>query len=97
MYITTRVTLEFMSHRSRGEFKEFGKHTCLPRSQSGLGCKVKHLRRIAVVGPRQLMVNHLYFFFKPYVAIRSYSRSSSLWDKTSRNHLASPAAAVVPD
>jgi hypothetical protein len=37
------------------------------------------------------------FFFKPYATLRSHSRLSSLWDKTSQRHLASPAAAVVPD
>jgi len=26
-------------------------HTCLPPPQSGLGYKVKHLRRLAIAGP----------------------------------------------
>jgi len=37
---------------------------------------------------RQLMVNRLYIFFKPYVVLYSHNAS--------RNHLASPTAAVVP-
>jgi len=32
-----------------------------------------------------------------YVALRRHSQSSSLWDKTSQHHLASLAAAVVPN
>jgi hypothetical protein len=35
--------------------------------------------------------------FKLYVALRRHSRSSRLWDTTSRDHLASPAAAAAPN
>jgi hypothetical protein len=55
-----------------------------------------HLGRLADRWTRQLMVNRLYFFFEPSVGLYSHSRSSILRDKASRNHLASPAAAVLP-
>jgi len=48
-------------------------------------------------GTCQLMVNHFVIFFQPYVALWRHSQSSSLWDKTAQHHLASLAAAVVPN
>ena len=82
-----------MSHLSRS--KNFV-HTCLPRVQSCLGYKVKHTRRLAIVGPS---VDGEYFvlYLQPYAALLSHSRSSSIWDKTSQPHLASTAVAVLPN
>jgi hypothetical protein len=47
-------------------------------------------------GTHQLMMNHFVFFFKPCITLHIHSQSSSLRDKTSPQHLASPVAAVVP-
>jgi len=54
------------------------------------------LKAPSIRGTRQLMVIILYFFLKPCVALRRL-QSGSLQDKTSQHHLASPAAAVVPN
>jgi len=48
-------------------------------------------------GTRQLMGNHSVLFLKPCVALRRHSQSSSLQERKSQHHLASPAAAVVPN
>jgi len=58
--------------------------------------KISTLRVTGDRWKRQLMVNRLYPFFKPYVGLNAHSRSSSIREKASRNHLASPVAAVVP-
>jgi len=56
------------------------------------------LKATSVRGIRQLMVNHfVLFFFKPCVALRRHTQSSSLRDKASQHHLVSPVAAVVPN
>jgi len=47
-------------------------------------------------GARQLMVNHFYFICNLTLHYAE-SQASSLWDKTSQHHLASLAAAVVPN
>ena len=60
--------------------------------KSGQRYMVKHLRRPAIAEPRQLTVNTLYLTLH-----YADSRSSSLWGKTSQDHLASPVVAVVPN
>jgi len=67
-------------------------------------CRVPWGPKVKVKTPRltgnrwtyQLMVNHLYFSFKPYVGIYGHCRPSSLRDKASRSHQASPLAGAVP-
>jgi hypothetical protein len=55
------------------------------------------LKATSSSGNRLLMVNHIVLFLKPCIVLRRHFQSRSLRDKTSPHHLASPAAAVVPN
>jgi len=92
MFITIRVILrdQVAGHRNSSKNSVHAAITERP------GVQVLAFKATSSRENRQLIVNHLYSVCKLTLHYAD-SQSSSLWDNTSQRHLASLAAAVVPN
>jgi len=71
MFIPTRVTLQ-SCHTGQGSSSKNSVHTTAVTAERP-EVQGQAFKATSDCGTRQLMVNHLYYFLKPYVATRSLS------------------------
>jgi hypothetical protein len=91
MFIAARVTLRAQVSPATGIVLRFLYTPMRAVIADRPGVEGWALKATSIRGTRQLMVNHFvlfFFFWKPCVALRIHSQSSSLRDKTSQHHLA---------
>ena len=95
MFIPTRVTLEFVTQAKGIVLRILYTHAYRDR-RAACGARLSTYGGWSSWDP-SVDGESFVLFLKSYVALRSHSRSRILRDKTSRDHLACAAAALVPD